>query len=350
MQRPFEVSTAFLSEHLDEMVDVTFTDLQSQFLVLPKGSGFVDYANFQRAYEVLKKRTAAFVDLSEETVWAALREDSLTLLVLRTILGFTPPEWADIARSERGSDVSQGYARGLDSDVRSNRQLFARLTRPRDEVRLARTEALVSVAIEYLRRGAPGASIDTVHRLAKIDTDSGLASLQHVASFDVPYAVLLYERYLGRPFASHRDSVSELIGDVMESAIEERLARSGVSFRKTRRAERVPGFEQAPDFFIPDELNPAVVIEAKITGDDGTARDKATRIVTLAEMSERRAREGGRSFQVVACIDGRGFGVRREDMRRVLLRTAGKVFTLATLDQLIPNTDIAQFVPDAPRR
>lgn len=86
-------------------------------------------------------------------------------------------------------------------------------------------EAMVNVAVECISRGAPTGAADTVHRLAKVDTADGLASLRHVAAQHVPYAVLLYERYLGRPFASHRDSVSEMVGDVMESAIEERLAR-----------------------------------------------------------------------------------------------------------------------------
>ena len=63
----------------------------------------------------------------------------------------------------------------------------------------------------------------------------------HVAAAHVPYAVLLYERYLGRPFASHRDAVSELVGDVMESAIEECLSRARITFRKTKRAERMLG-------------------------------------------------------------------------------------------------------------
>ena len=34
-------------------------------------------------------------------------------------------------------------------------------------------------------------------------------------------------------------------------------------------------------------------------------------------------------FEVVACIAGRGFRVRREDMKKLLLATRGKVFTLA---------------------
>ena len=102
-----------------------------------------------------------------------------------------------------------------------------------------------------------------------------------MATIGAPYAMLLYERFLGRPFAGHRDSVSELVGDGLENAIEEQLAKAGISFRKTRRAERFADFDQAPDFIVPSEFNPKVVIEAKLTEDDGTARDKVTRIQHL---------------------------------------------------------------------
>jgi hypothetical protein len=339
--RPFEVSFNYLRDHLDEMVDVTFSDLESQFLVLPKGRSFVEYREFQQAYEVLKRHTSAFLNFTEEAVWAALRDDSLSLMVLRTILGMSPPEWADIARSDRGSDVSQGFARSLDVDCRSHDYFQRR----RSRLSVDRINALISVAIEYINQGAPPGAADTVHRLAKADTGEGLVSLRHVASQHVPYAVLLYERYLGSPFISHRNSVAGLIGDVMESAIEERLARNRITARRTRRAERVPGFDQAPDFFVPDEYNPSVLIEAKITGDDGTARDKATRIIHLTEMRDEQVRNGRPEFEVVACIDGRGFGVRKELMRQILLRTRGKVFTLATLDQLIPHTTLREFLP-----
>ena len=193
--RPFEADPVYLESHLDEMVSATFADLQSQFLILPKGSNFVEYQRFQDAFEVLRRYTSAFSRFNEENVWNALREDALSLLVLRTILGLSPPEWADLARSERASDVSQGYSRLLDGESRIDRALFSRLCRPRDAIRLTRAEALVSVAVEYIDRGAPMSAQDTVHRLAKADTTEGIASLQYVASYDVPYAVLLYERY-----------------------------------------------------------------------------------------------------------------------------------------------------------
>ena len=116
----------------------------------------------------------------------------------------------------------------------------------------------------------------------------------------------------------------------MENAIENTLRAAGVSYRKTKRAERIPGFGQAPDFCIPDEIHPIVVIEAKITSDDGTARDKVARIKVLASQRDEHAASGRPAYEVVACIDGRGFRQRREDMRQMLKCLGGKVFTAAT--------------------
>jgi len=130
----------------------------------------------------------------------------------------------------------------------------------------------------------------------------------------------------------------------MENAIEQRLREAGVSYRKTGRAERIPGFGQAPDFCIPDEISPVVIIEAKVTSDDGTARDKVTRIKELETQRNRHEQEGKPFYEVVACIDGRGFRQRRSDMRDLLLRLRGKVFTATTLDRLIANTRIKEFV------
>ena len=345
MPRPFEIAPADLEDRIEELVDSTFADIQSQFLVLPRGDNFVEYREFQTAFEVLRRRTNAFNDFTESRVWSALRENSLCFGVIRTMLGMSPPEWADLARSDRGSDINQGYARGLEGRCRSDRPYISGLVRPGNSKALDRIEALISVAVEHITRGSPPAAADTVHRLDKVDTAHGLDSLRHVASQHVPYAMLLYERYLGRPFATHRDAVSEQVGDVMETAIEERLARARITFRKTKRAERIPGYDQAPDFFVPDEFNPSTVIEAKITGDDGTARDKVARIERLTRMRDDRRRDGQPDFEVVACIDGRGFGVRREDMRNLITMTEGKVFTLATLDQMAAHTRLQEFLP-----
>jgi hypothetical protein len=74
------------------------------------------------------------------------------------------------------------------------------------------------------------------------------------------------------------------------------------------------------------------------TIDDGTARDKVTRIMRLATQRDEHVRGGRPSYEAIACIDGRGFRERRADMRQMLLALDGKVFTTATLDQLVANT------------
>lgn len=121
------------------------------------------------------------------------------------------------------------------------------------------------------------------------------------------------------------------------------LTKAGISYRKTKRAERVPGFDQAPDFIIPSEYNPHVVIEAKLTEDDGTARDKVTRVQHLHSLSIQGRSPDDPKFEVIACIAGRGFGVRREDMKKLLLATRGKVFTLKTMGQLVEHSLLKTF-------
>ena len=182
-----------------------------------------------------------------------------------------------------------------------------------------------------------------MHRLNKADSKNGIDSIKNLSRMGVPYAMLLYERFLGRPLAGHRDSVSELKGDVLEAAIEDVLDNADISFRKTKRAERIEGFDQTPDFIVPSEFNPQIVIEAKITEDDGTARDKVTRIQHLGELSLAGRDEHDPKYEVVACIDGRGFGVRREDMKKMILATRGKIFTLKTLDRLVEHTQLREF-------
>jgi hypothetical protein len=328
MRFPFEVSARELEGDLDAYVDAVFSSLASEFLVLPKGPGFVEYQAFERAYQGIKQATCGFAELQADAVLDVIREAPLALIVLRTMLGFTPPEWAYIASQETPIQVTQGYARTLDRKVRMAPDSPLRAISPQ-------TRALVETACELLRSVPSRLDGERIHRLDKADTREGLVSLCHLAEMGAPYPMLLYERFLGRPFAGHRDSVSDLIGGGLEAAVEDVLTRHGVSYRKTKRAERVPGFDQTPDFICPDEFNPQVVIEAKLTEDDGTARDKVTRVQHLDRMSKEGQLAGRRRYQVIACIAGRGFGVRREDMKKLLLATDGKVFTTKTLDQLV---------------
>lgn len=340
MRFPFEASVTDIEANLDSYVDAVFECLDSEFLVMPKGEGFVEFETFDSGYEALKRATRNFAEVRPDTVEPVVFRQPVSLIVLRCMLGFTPPEWAYYASEQTGVEIPQGAARAVDRRIRMSPK--KPLSGVKDVTR-TRIRALVSAACHALGFGAPEGSSTTLHRLDQADTRDGLASVQSLAGLGAPYSVLLYERLLGRPFAAHRDSVSELVGDIVENAIEDVLARGGISYRKTKRAEQVSGFDQVPDFFVPNEFNPSVVIEAKLTEDDGTARDKVTRVQHLEALSVQRQEQGKPSFEVVACIAGRGFKVRREDMKKLLRATRGKVFTLQNMQQLVSNTRLAEF-------
>ena len=345
--RPYQLEPEDIGKNLDALAQATFADLTSQFMLLPKGDSFLEYSDFRACYEALRKATGGFKVLTVNTCWDAVRSNAVAGIVLRTLLGVTPPEWQDLAKEETNQEFSNNWARTLDKSMRTNPEYFSTRGGSSEKTK-ARVTALFTAACKVLTEGASDTKDGVIHRLDKIDTREGLDSIRFVAEQHVPYAVLLYERYLGRPFSSHRDAVSELVGDVMENAIEDQMAAAKIPFRKTKRAERVPGFEQAPDFFTPDEVDPTVIIEAKITGDDGTARDKVARILRLASMRDERERKKKSAFEVVACIDGRGFGVRQEDMRQLITATRGKVFTANTLADLIKYTRLSEFLPGSP--
>ena len=333
---PYEVEFAEIEGALDTYVDAVFGVLESGFLVMPKGDGFVEFPVFDAGYDALKTATHGFRDVTAETVIRVVMERPISLVVLRCMLGFTPPEWAYHTSDNWKVDVPQGAARAIDRSIRLAPETPIS---PRAAVKRRRIEALVRSGCQLLASGAgDGEAVDMIHRLEKADTSRGLDSVRVTARLGVPYSVLLYERLLGRPFAGHRDSVSELVGNIVENAVEEQLARHGVSGRKTKQAERLPGFDQAPDFIAPNEYNPKVVIEAKLAEDEGTARDKVTRIQHLAELST----SGGSAprFEVVGCIAGRGFAVRREDMRKLILATRGKLFTLRNMDDMVEHTGL----------
>jgi hypothetical protein len=336
---PFEAPFDEILRDADRYVDAVFSCLESEFLVMPKGIGFVEYPAFERGYEALKTATKAFSELEPAKVFSAALTQPIAIVVLRTMLGFTPPEWGYVTTQRTGVSVTQGFVRSLDRKIRMSPQTPLNP----NGVTKERLKALVETACLMLAEGMPQVDGNQLHRLDKADTRRGLDSVASMAGMGVPYAMLLYERFLGRPFAGHRDSVSELVGDSLESVIEDVLTRAGISYRKTKRAERIEGFDQTPDFIIPSEFNPQVIIEAKITEDDGTARDKVTRIQHLGELSLAGRSAENPKYEVIACIGGRGFGVRREDMKKMILATRGKVFTLKTLDQLVEHSRLKDF-------
>jgi hypothetical protein len=340
---PFEVGIDEIQARIEEFVDITFGSLKSEFLSMPRAEGFLAFETFDAAYEALKRCTATFETMEPDRVLECAVATPVVLAVLRAMLGFTPPEWAYVTTLRTKVEITEGTMRTIDRRIR------LQPTKPLElkGVTGNRITALVNTACATLSEGVPADTIaEVLHRLDKVDTRKGLLSARTAANVGLSYSMLLYERSMCRPFAGYRDSISGIVGDVVEGAIEDILNAHRVSYHKTRRAERIEGFDQAPDFIVPNVHNPKVVIEAKLAEDPGTARDKVTRIVNLVTNS--RGDDGEPRYQVVACLAGRGFKVRREDMRRLLTVTRGKTFTLQTVGEMIAHTDIGSFVSTSP--
>src|SRR5580704_6485180 len=100
MKFPFEVAYEQILPDMDAYVDTIFACLESEFLTMPKGIGFIDYGTFEQAYEILKRETSSFSDIRVDALTKAVSASPISLIVLRSILGFTPPEWAYASTQE----------------------------------------------------------------------------------------------------------------------------------------------------------------------------------------------------------------------------------------------------------
>ena len=91
MRFPFEASFEEIRSDPEPYVDAVFGALQSEFMVMPRGKGFVEFGTFEAGYETLKRATRSFRDVTPETVTRAILRTPVALLVLRCVLGLTPP-------------------------------------------------------------------------------------------------------------------------------------------------------------------------------------------------------------------------------------------------------------------
>lgn len=322
--------------------------LRSDFTTMPKGQNFLERSDFADAYATLARETRWGENISEATLLSAITINPRAWVVIRSMIGLTPPEMGHLVKEmakKNGEviDADQGLMRRIEANAKHGKS-------PLVEGRKAtRADRLVRASLPYLAeilRTPPNTDSVTVHRFDKVDTAQGQESIIGAFKDGISYSDLLYERVLGRPFASHKDSVSGQVGNLIEDALEELFEAHGIDFVRTRTREVIPEFEQAPDFRIPAD-NPEIIIEAKLGEDDGTARDKVARVRTLRSNEDAKPEED--RCQVIAVIEGRGFTERETDLKRLLESTDGYTYTLAEIDQLIaPGGPLERFI-DASR-
>jgi hypothetical protein len=89
MKFPFEVTPAEIETKVDEFIDAVFSCLTSEFLIMPRGEGFVIFPDFESGYEALKQGTNGFSAMNDQDVFGVIMKCPIAFVVLRAILGFT---------------------------------------------------------------------------------------------------------------------------------------------------------------------------------------------------------------------------------------------------------------------
>jgi len=163
---PFEVSLDVILQDPESYVNAVFSCLESEFLVLPKGPGFVEYPVFERGYEALKAATEGFSQLDPDKIFAVTVTEPIAIVVLRSMLGFTPPEWGYVTTQRTSISVTQGFVRSLDRKVRMAPETELNTNGATKE----RLKAMVQTACQLLSAGVPEVNGDQLHRLDKADT------------------------------------------------------------------------------------------------------------------------------------------------------------------------------------
>lgn len=287
-----------------------------------------ELASVQEPYRAAHAATDGFTRVDVPALTAAIEQTPAVIRIFRLLLGFTPPEFAaatEIVAAQVGTPAA-GVSRikGMEEGSRANHDVAR----------------LCAIMIDSAMTGAlfPPASPRVRSKLAKPDTFAGWESVQRYARDGVPFEVYLHQRHYGGAFRQLLDATSGKRGDVLEDAVEELFSAERVPYVRTgsdNQEEIARRFgltvRPAPDFALHDASGTLrAILECKAANDGGTARDKAARFRSLHTEA---ARLGG--VPVFAVLAGLGWKRARDALGPVVQHTDGRVFTLATLHEIM---------------
>jgi hypothetical protein len=302
--------------------------LSPQFAFVPQRADY-DLESFSATYRRAAELTSGFEKVDVDHLAAVLREAPESLLVFRTILGYTPGELS-VATAEvaeilgRSSKLSPGRIKGMESGSTAPPEIAKTCA---ETIHRLMSGGLWGQAPEGLRS-----------KLEKLDTAEGWKTVRELAAEGVPYLAYLHQRHVGGAFRQLLDATSEERGELLERPVEKLLAEAGVPYLRTgtkNQGEITRRFNltvrPAPDFVVFDASgNLKAMIECKQTNDGGTARDKAARFRSLRQEA---TRLGG--VALVAVLDGLGWERVNDALGPVVRDCDGRVFTLETLPELL---------------
>lgn len=314
------------------------------FHLIPRGDAMVPHTAFGDAYSTLSSATQGFQVVTAETLVAALSDDPRALAPLRMITGLTLKELAVSIRLATSVSTTEPSLRALERGAAPPRPGTAQAQR-RGEL-LQRIADTVIAVVERRILAVPEAVAASFHsKLDKRDTERGWTTVLRDARDGVPYAELLYQRYVGGVWRQVQDAYSEVKGDaILELPLEQILIAERIPYHRSAggatgavATSRRYGIEPGPDFLIPEE-NPAVIIETKVVEDGGSARDKAARIQRLSEIA------GARGLVLCAVVDGKGWAERPQALADVVIATQGRTFSLSTLRHVLAVPEVAVWI------
>lgn len=304
---------------------------------------FYDQAYFEACYAIAAHCTEGFTKVGEEHLAAMLVEAPQTLLVLRTLLGLARDEFAHatsiVAETAGTAAISAARVDGLE-----RRGLAPAATRApsfEQTARLRREALTIAKTIAAIMDRSLFGDVPAGQRLKqdKPDTKEGWDTVQKLASEGVTLSVLLHQRHYGGAFRQILDATSGRRGDQLEDAVAAIFDEAGISYLRTGSVDQGLIKERfnitvtpAPDFVVYDPRDDELraMLECKGTNNGGTARDKAGRFRALRQEC---VRLGG--VALFAVLGGTGWSRVNDALAPVVGATEGRVFTPATLDELL---------------
>lgn len=293
-------------------------------------SSFYERDYFTEVYAEAVEATANFTEVSESALADAIVAHPRILLVLRTITGLTKSEFglstALVSEPLGLKPISASKIDGMEKSGTAPTATEARV--------IAAT--LTKIMDGSLFGDPPGDQLR--RKQIKLDSAAGWASVQPIAVSGVRYSDFLHQRHYGGAFRQILDATSSKRGDIIEDAVEALFTDAGIPHVRTgshNQGDIQERFEiavtPAPDFVVFDDSGSIrAMLECKLVNDGGTARDKALRFERLRAES---IRLGG--VPLLAVLGGMGWARVNDTLGPVVRDTDGRVFTLATLPQML---------------
>lgn len=301
-------------------------------------SPFYEENYFNDVYASVESATSFFQETTEEQLAAVIEANPRALLVFRTIMGLTNEEFAH----STGIAAESMSLRPISANKVDSMERNGTLTSADQAKLVART---LTAIIDGSLFGEP---VDGLKRKQeKPDTQSGWESVRGYASSGVPYATFLHQRHYGGAFRQVLDATSGHRGSLIEDAVESLFVTNGVPYIRTgshNQGDIAERFEvqiaPAPDFVVFDGAERLqAMLECKVTNNGGTARDKALRFERLRAEC---IRLGG--IPLFAVLGGVGWARVNDTLGPVVRYTDGRVFTLATLPEMMTIAPFSSLV------